>query len=162
MPNDTSPYGFQTDLTSYNTLNLSDNKVYTAFGYDHPRPDVGPLAFLFTGTGLLKIDTYWELLGWGYDKDGIAFRVEYEYQQPSQGYPPSINFSSREETGLADNSTTYIELRRQLAALFHGHDELSALLKNVTATVIDGRRTGQPPVDCGKACIENLDLATSS
>lgn len=160
MPNETSPYGYQTDLTSWsNFANQSDPTIYTAFGFDQPRPEVGPIVFLFTGTGKLNISTYWELLGWGYDTNGIGFRVEYESQIPFAGYQPSINFSSREETGLP--AATLAKLHKMLGTIFAGHAELSALLANVTAVPLDGRRTGKSPVPCGMQCIQNENIPPS-
>ena len=162
LPTNTSvTSGLQIDLTSFNpspkwsnaTLN---DAIVTAFGYDAPLTDLAPSVYCFNGTGYLSSESnIWEETAWGYDTDGVGYRVEYETAAAGAG-GPCINVLSRGETG--PSQATLNEILNGMRELYAGNKPLLELAHNVSKLHIDGRRTGNAPVACDMSCMENADL----
>ena len=147
------------DLTSYNAPNSTSTAILTAFGYDFPRP-AAPWVFDFAGTGHFnQARNTWELLAWGWDECGAEYLVAYETpvapSNVSAGAPAGVDFVSRVKGG--PDARTRAGLVAAVERL--GVGELSALVREVVATPVDGRRDGLPPVACDEACIDNVAFA---
>ncbi len=97
----------------------------------------------------------WAVLSWGYDTCGIPFFVAYESEIVAVGNPPALDIESKSEEG--PTKETLNEILTSLKAL--GNKEITALVKQVAATVQDGERRGRAPVACDAACVNNTILS---
>lgn len=155
------PAGRNIDLTSFQlaiTGNISvDNHVITVFGYDYPQT-IAPYVFQFRGEGK-QSDAIndWELLAWGYDKNDVAWRLEYEtaYRTATQYGEPGINFLSRADDG--PDHETYQQVLVAMQKTFASNKDLLTYATNITELPRDSRRSGKPPVACDMACMQNIE-----
>lgn len=145
------------DLTSFNSNATNDTNVYTAFGYDWPRPGI-PKGWVFDweGTGTLsKTGNTWELLAWGFDTTGAEWTLIYETPVPrsnaSVGAPAALDIECRNKNGPSNE--TYSTIMKGIKKL--AIPELTALADQIRLLSTDHRRDGSPPIACDEVCVEN-------
>ena len=155
---DTLP-GQNNDLTSYTLANQTE--VLTAYGIDTPRrsndPSLGPeweAVYDFVGTGgLATVNNTWEMLAWGYDTYGDGYHVVDETPVARTGAPAGLDILSRSEGG--PSTETLKEIYGALVQLDNA--ELTELVHSTRKLIVDGNRSGSPPVACDTACVNNTD-----
>ena len=173
VPNETTSYGKQVDLTSWST-NLTDvtnSNTSSVFGYDTPvlfegtDTTAGNNAgvYRFVGEGVLAtVTNSWQVLAWGIDSHGIEYRFEAETPAEGQGTagsPAGINLLSRAEGGPTAATRDALFAAFEQKCDQYGAEDWKAILKNVTALPLDGRRTGLRPISCDKRCQTNAQMA---
>ena len=160
FPQSTSTPGRNNDITSFQLANQST--VFTAYGIDTPRrskdPSLGPewdAVYDFTGMGALAtVTNTWQIIAWGYDTLGDGYLVLYETPVAATGASSGLDIESRSENG--PSLETLIRIYSALTAL--GNEELTGLVYSMQKQVVDGRRSGTPPVQCDIACVNNTGL----
>lgn len=162
FPQSSTLPGQNNDLTSYQLAN--DSTVFTAYGIDTPRrsndPSLGAeweAVYDFVGTGsLAATNNTWELLAWGYDTRGDGYMAIYETPVAESGQPSGLDILSRSENGPGAGTLKGI----YDALLTLGNTELSGLVHSTQKLVIDGQRTGMPPVQCDVGCVNNINVVS--
>ena len=154
--------GLYNDLASGQLANQSS--IITDYGIDTPRrysdPSLGPeweAVYEYTGTGALAaINETWEVLAWGYDASGDGYIVIYETASAdNNSAPPGLEIASRSENG--PSAETVKAILHGLASL--GDAGLTGLACSTQKIVVDGRRTGMPPVQCDAPCMNNTSTS---
>ena len=162
FPQSTTLPGQNNDLTSYMLANQS--AVFTAYGFDAPRrssdPSLGPEwdgVYDFIGVGALAaFNNSWEILAWGYDTRGDGYTVFYETPVAANGAPSGLDIDSRSENGPSPQTLNSI----YDALMRLGNKELTGLVHSMRKLVMDGLRTGIPPVQCDITCVNNTNAPT--
>jgi hypothetical protein len=146
------PAGDREDLTSFQLLN--NDTVFTSYGIDTPTSI--PAVYSYAGTGVLQGATdFLEILAWGYDCDGVGYRVSYSTLTTLTNTPASVDVLSRRDKG--PDRATLNQIQATLVAL--GNANITALAEKIGPAVQDGARDGLPPVvQCDAACQSNEDL----
>ena len=150
--------GQDNDLLSFQSDNQST--IFTEYGIDTPRrssdPSLGPeweAVYGYTVAGALStVNETWEVLAWGYDAVGDGYLIIYETASAeSSTSPPGLTIVSRSEDGPGLKTVDAIS-----RGLVHLNDAgLTGLVHSMQRVIVDGRRTGIPPVQCDAACINN-------
>jgi hypothetical protein len=146
------PAGDRNDLSSFQLLN--NDTVYTSYGVDTPTSI--PAVYSYASTGVLQgaNDTL-EVLAWGYDCHGVAYRISYSTLTSLTQTPASIDVLSRTDKG--PDSVTLSKIQHALVAF--GDATITALAESISPAVQDGGRDGQPPIEtCDDTCKSNSDL----
>ena len=91
------------------------------------------------------------MLAWGYDTYGEGCHVVYETPVARTGAPAGLDILSRSECGPSTET-----LKGIYSALVQlNNAELTGLVHSSRKLVVDGKRSGSPPVACDTACVNN-------
>ncbi|KLU82178.1 hypothetical protein MAPG_01254 [Magnaporthiopsis poae ATCC 64411] len=144
FPQSTTNINQTNDLSAYNMA--GSDQVMLAYGVDTWNFDTG--IYVFKGG---SISYQLEVLAWGYDTDGVAYKVTYEQEAPAIPAPPALSVESRLVGGPTNE--TMAKIIEAIEAL--GYKHLTELGHSMRDMVHNGERDGKPVI-CDAKCINGL------
>jgi hypothetical protein len=115
---------------------------------------LGPNSYHSVPAGELKAqDNAWEIIGWGYDCEGVPRAAVFETKAKS-GTTESLDIVSRSDKG--PSAVTLGMIRETVRGL--QNQRLGVLERGLIRTVQDGERNGMGWPGCNETCRSNGEL----